>query len=580
MRPHSFPRCKRRSLFAWSACLLLSSCTSPAGSDPPPRSAAPTSSAAAPGPILVSVVGLADLHGHVETTPLLGGYVANLRAARAATGGGVLLVDAGDMFQGTLESNLGEGRAVLHAYGALGVAAAAVGNHEFDYGPAGPAATPTSPSDDPRGALLARIREAPFPILSANVAIAKTHARLPIGEPSTIVQIAGVSFGIIGVTSADTLQTTAHPNVADLEIKPLASTIEAEAKRLRTEARADVVVVLAHAGAKCRGFRKGIDEDQCEKDAEIFKVARELPKGAVDVIVAGHTHQGVAETVNGVPIVQAWAYGRAFSRVDLSIERGPSGAKVAGSTVFEPQALCPDAKEFSVTCARPAYEGSVPQPDAAVAAAIAPDVAAAKVRRDENLGVVLKGKVRRDYDHESEEGNLFVDLLREAYPTATVAMTNGGGLREDLPAGPLRYGSLFEAFPFDNKVGFATLRGADLVKLLTEHMRQKGGVLSVSGIRVRAACRGADLKVEVTYDDGKPVGDADTITLLASDFMLTGGDSFWGSVHPSAPTLEDALVRDVLEAGLKKRSEIDPSALVDEKNPRMSFPGTRPVRCP
>ena len=155
-----------------------------------------------------------------------------------------------------------------------------------------------------------------------------------------------------------------------------------------------------------------------------------------------------------------------------------------------------------------------------------------------------------------------------------------GGLREDLPAGPLRYGSLFEAFPFDNKVGFATLRGADLVKLLTEHMRQKGGVLSVSGIRVRAACRGADLKVEVTYDDGKPVGDADTITLLASDFMLTGGDSFWGSVHPSAPTLEDALVRDVLEAGLKKRSEIDPSALVDEKNPRMSFPGTRPVRCP
>ena len=66
------------------------------------------------------------------------------------------------MWQGTLESNLGEGAAVVDAYNAMGYTAAAVGNHEFDFGPAGPAAIPEQPGDDPRGALKLRIAEAQF----------------------------------------------------------------------------------------------------------------------------------------------------------------------------------------------------------------------------------------------------------------------------------------------------------------------------------------------------------------------------------------------------------------------------------
>src|SRR5687767_1552592 len=114
----------------------------------------------APGtPVTLSIVGTNDLHGGVTARAgrgglaLLGGYLKNLRAARARDGGAVLLVDGGDMFQGTLESNLAEGAPVVAAYNALGYTAAAVGNHEFDFGPVGPAATPRGPSDDPNGAL-------------------------------------------------------------------------------------------------------------------------------------------------------------------------------------------------------------------------------------------------------------------------------------------------------------------------------------------------------------------------------------------------------------------------------------------
>src|SRR5262245_10540959 len=90
-------------------------------------------------PTILSIVGTNDLHGGVLQRgdrgglAVLGGYVNNLRAARARDGGAVLLVDAGDMFQGTLESNLNEGASVIAAYNTLGYAAAAVGNHDFDF---------------------------------------------------------------------------------------------------------------------------------------------------------------------------------------------------------------------------------------------------------------------------------------------------------------------------------------------------------------------------------------------------------------------------------------------------------------
>ena len=111
------------------------------------------------GPVTISIVGTNDLHGGILARDgkgglaLFAGYVNNLRAARARDGGAVLVIDAGDMFQGTLESNLAEGSPVVAAYNALGYAAAAIGNHEFDYGPVGEAATPSKPGDDPRGAL-------------------------------------------------------------------------------------------------------------------------------------------------------------------------------------------------------------------------------------------------------------------------------------------------------------------------------------------------------------------------------------------------------------------------------------------
>ena len=89
----------------------------------------------APDTAILSIIGTNDVHGALARLPVLAGFVNNLRAARARDGGAVVVIDAGDMFQGTIESNSNEGAALIDAYNAIGYTAATVGNHEFDFGP-------------------------------------------------------------------------------------------------------------------------------------------------------------------------------------------------------------------------------------------------------------------------------------------------------------------------------------------------------------------------------------------------------------------------------------------------------------
>ncbi len=293
----------------------------------------------APGAQTITILGTQDLHGALERLPILAGYVDNVRAARKADGGAVVLVDAGDLFQGTLESNLTEGSPVIAAYNAIGYTAAAVGNHEFDFGPPGPAVTIQAADEDPRGALKARAAEARFPLLAANLYDAESNGRIkwPNMPASITVDENGVKVGIIGVTTEATPFTTMPANFKGLLVASPAGVITAEATRLRT-AGAQIVVVAAHLGSKCKDFTDPTDTSSCDQEEEVFKVARALPHGLVDVIVAGHTHASVAHRINDIAVVQAYSSGRGLARVDLRVN---ASGVVTGSKIYLPRELCP-----------------------------------------------------------------------------------------------------------------------------------------------------------------------------------------------------------------------------------------------
>jgi 5'-nucleotidase len=537
---------------------------------------------AAPPSVTLSIVGTNDVHGGIVERnasgglALFGGYVENLRAARARDGGAVLLIDAGDMFQGTLESNLNEGAVVVSAYNALGYLATAIGNHEFDFGPVGPRSTPASPEEDPRGALKARASEAHFPFLAANLIDTATGRMVdwPNVRASVTADVVGVKVGIVGLLTAETFSTTIASNTHGLRIAPLAPTLESEARRLRA-AGASVVILTAHAGGRCRTLDSPTDLSSCDQNAEIFTLARSLPAGLVDAIVAGHTHAGVAQDVNGVPIVESFSTGLSFGRIDLAIDR--ASGRVTAHQTFRPQNICAQEDPRTHRCdpsAPPAaYEGAKVVPDAAIARVLEPAIEAVRELKARPTGIVLDTPIRRSGEIESPLGNLFADAYRQSVPGADVAINNtDGGLRADLPAGALTYGSLFEVMPFDNKLVALHLTGAELRRLIRAQIDRGTRVFGLSGARVLVQCSGASLVVTILRPGGAAIRDDDHLVVVTTDFLAMAGDAVFTPVIPAKGfTLPDdaPLARDVVAAWLERHGgHLRDTELVDIKNPR------------
>ncbi|HXG71917.1 MAG TPA: 5'-nucleotidase C-terminal domain-containing protein, partial [Gemmatimonadaceae bacterium] len=276
------------------------------------------------------IIGTNDFHGALEPRPDRAGVKRGGAAYVAAAIDGArrecadrcvtLLLDGGDMFQGTLASNLAFGRPVVEYYDAIGYAAAALGNHEFDWGV---------------DTLRARMRQARYGILGANVRYINGRDVEWIRN-DTIVQRGRVKIGIIGVSTVTTPTQTRSSNVVGLRFDDPAPIVDSIGKALRARG-ANYVVVVAHAGAFCGRDNRA----QCT--GEIADLANKVTT-RIDAIVSGHTHSLVNTVVNGIPILQAFSSGRAIDILDIPLD-GRAGAAGTRSEVreFSADTLAPHA---------------------------------------------------------------------------------------------------------------------------------------------------------------------------------------------------------------------------------------------
>ncbi|HEY4120118.1 MAG TPA: 5'-nucleotidase C-terminal domain-containing protein [Byssovorax sp.] len=564
------------------------------------------SAATSPDVVTLSIVTTTDLHGNLVPRDgrgglaAFGGYVRNLRAARADDGGALLLVDSGDTFQGGVESDLSEGAVVVDAYAALGYSAIAIGNHEFDFGAADGPGARERPDADPRGALKALAAHSPFPFLAANLIDDATAKRVawPNVLASTLIAAAGVKVGIVGIMTIDALRATLRANVQGLQVAPLAETVAREAAALRARG-AQVVIVVAHAGGACAELGAPRDLTSCDANAEIFEVAHRLPRGLVDVIAAGHTHQAVQQEVDGIAIVQAYALGRAFGRVDVAFDRRTRA--VAEKTIFPPRDICvPQGLGFdcegrptevtgthavadATDGAGASYEGRPLSSDAAIEAAMAPALARVHALQAVPLGVVLDTPIPRAAAPDSPLGNLFADAQRER-AGADVAINNNvrGGLRADLPAGPLVFGRLYDVFPFDNRLLTLTITGAELRAVLADAVRRnRRGALALSGVEARVACSATgELDVEVVRANGAPLGADERVTVAALDSLVLG--PVFAAVPSAAHAVSAGapLMRQTVEDWLRARGgHLTASDFVHAERPRWRFAGDDLTAC-
>ena len=544
--------------------------------------------------VVISIVGTNDVHGELLPKPgrgglvTISGYVDALRAARGPDR--VLLIDAGDMWQGTLESNLTEGAAVVDIYNAMGYVAAAVGNHEFDFGPAGGAATPQDDDDDARGALKLRASEADFPLLSAN--LADEYDGRPVSwnnvQPSIIVDVGGILVGVVGVMTEEALATTIAANTRGLDVLPLATSVRREAKDLR-EKGAKLVIVAAHAGGRCSDFSDPLDLSSCDTGSEVVRLAEALPVGLVDHIIAGHVHQGMAHVVNDISITSSYSHTHSFSRVDLSMDKA-TGRRVSRE-VFPPQLACPrwDTEDSCVwqlaaqDSARPAvYEGQVVEPNADVLEIAQRAARRALDRKLEDLGAFLETPFTLKGNPESALGNLMTDAMLDSVAGDIAIHNVSGGIRAILPAGELTFGAVYEMFPFDNRVVVLELTGRQLRKVIAAQALKSRRRAGISGMHVTASCAGGTLAIEMRLADERVVSDTDRVNVIVNDFLALGGDDILTPVLPAGGfEFDDSLplVRDVLVEWFRDRGSLRADAFLTGDAPKWRVPADAVDAC-
>lgn len=467
-----------------------------------------------PGTRVLRIIATNDFHGALEPRPDASGvrrggaaYVAAAieRAEKeCAPGCETLLLDGGDLFQGTPASNLSFGRPVVDYYNRMGYAAAALGNHEFDWG------TDT---------LRARMRQAKFGIFGANVRYSDGRD-VPWIRNDTIVKRGSTRIGIIGISTVATPTTTRSGNVAGLRFDDPAPIVDSIGAALRKRG-ADLIVVIAHAGAFCG--RDGATD--C--GGEIIDFARKLTT-KVDAIVSGHTHSLVNAEVKGIPIVQARSSGRAIDVLDVPL--GDSSL-----------AITHQVREIA---------SDTLQPVTAVDAIVKKAVSSVATRVNRHVATIPATLPRQGPQYQL--GNLIADAQRWA-GKGDVAIMNNGGIRTELRAGEATYGSLFELQPFGNTLYALTMTGAQLRGLL-EAMLTKNPVNDhVSGLTIKydpTKPAGSRL-VSATMADGTALNDARTYKVIVNDFLATGGEGYNAGGRAASATPLNIVDLDALIAYLK-----------------------------
>lgn len=542
----------------------------------------------------LTVISTTDFHGALEGEEALTAdgqkltigtgavFATYLKTLKKNTKGPVLWIDSGDLFQGTMASNLFEGAPVVRLFNHLGLTAAALGNHEFDYGPEGEKAVPRTPSDDPRGALKARIREAKFPFLAANV---KTTSRqVPEWlKPSMVVETGGLRVGIVGAASPGTPGSTNALNLTGLTFQPLLPAVKNEAERLRREERVDAIIVTMHVGAICddNDLSKQEDLSSCkEKDSESIDFAKDLPAGLVDLVVTGHTHRGVAKKVNGIAVLQAYSGGKYIGWANVNPNTHTS--EVAGLTPVCEKVIdtnkgktCDpfDIKRARGTLEDAVFFGEKIKPDAAVTRLLAPELSKVRAMKNAPLGFSSADEITRDYSRESALGNLVADVTRDALPGADLGLANGGGLRANIPAGPVTYGRIFNVLPFDNQLATITVPGSKVYELVKVGAFSGAGVFSWSS-NLTFTADGCELK-EILVD-GRPLDKDKTYKIATSDFLANGGSGVKNAKIPpeAVETFWDSayILRDLTANVLKNwHKDIKSSDFYKADAPRQKF---------
>jgi uncharacterized repeat protein (TIGR01451 family) len=454
----------------------------------------------------------------IAGAPRLATVVDDIRAKT----GNLLVLDAGDQFQGTLFFTLFQGEVLNETMNYIGYDAMAVGNHEFDSGP---------------GALVDFIQGADFPVISTNIEIdALEEPELAsLIEPYVILERGGHEIGIIGLITPDTDNISSPgPNVTFTD--PLTS-LQATADELMALG-VDKIIALTHLGY--------------DYDLELAESV-----SGVDIIIGGHSHSftytptdpikfGPPEFPQFAPLAPVGEY--------PTVVQSPADEPVLVVTAYQWGTFLGnlqvtfDHQGLVVTYGgNPIFLGADVEKDAVLDAMLDPYREAVQDLIQEVVGEttvdlpIIEEGLQICRLGECLMGNLVADAMlwmaNEIEPEAgyQIAFQNGGGLRAPIMAGEVTMGDILETLPFGNTIATFELQGtyvkAALENGASRYPSANGGFAQVAGLRytIDPAQEVGERIVSVEVWNGTvwEALDPDAMyKVVTNDFMRRGGDNY------------------------------------------------------
>ncbi|MEK4083032.1 5'-nucleotidase C-terminal domain-containing protein [Psychrobacillus sp. FSL K6-1415] len=435
-----------------------------------------------------------------------------------------LLVDAGDVFSGTLYFNEFKGQADVEFMNMMKYDLMTFGNHEFDLGS----------SAEGHKALADFVKKANFPFVAANTDFSQDEHLKGLfnvkiqSNPknsqiySGIIKVVnGQKIGLFGLTTAETKDISSPGKVSFTDYVKAAQQMVNEFEKQGV----NKVIAVTHLGYD--------DNPQYDNDLQLAaKVS------GIDVIVGGHSHTKLDKPVvvdkdlvgkakDPTVIVQAYQYSEFLGTLNVEFDKSGKVIKHAGQLIsVNDQAEDGKAKELLEK-----YSSKISALKNELTGAIA--VNALDNPRSSTGGLSVRS-------NETALGNLIADGMlkkaREYNKDVIMAFQNGGGIRAAIDQGPITVGEVITVLPFGNTLATMKLTGAEIKATfevsLKEFPKENGGFLHVSGAKV-------------SYDSTKPIGqrvasiqfkNADgtytevkedaTYTIATNAFTAKGGDGY------------------------------------------------------
>lgn len=415
--------------------------------------------------------------------------ITAIAEARARGGENQVLLDAGDQFQGSLFYTQYGGAMAAEFMEQIKFDAMAVGNHEFDDGPEG---------------LAAFLDLVNFPVLSANIDVSANNMLAGKVDKSTVLEVGGERIGVVSVLAEDTVETSSPGETVIFSSAIDAAQAEVDAL---TGGGINKIILLTHVGLS--------------KDMELAEALTN-----VDLIIGGHSHTLLSNTndraagsypmnVNGVPIVQAYAYSKYLGELNVTFDDAGVVTEISGEPILLDASVAEDAAAVArvAELAKPLEE-------------LRNKVVA---QTDQSIG----GDRAVCRAMECTMGNLIADAMLERVKDQgiQVAIQNGGGIRASIEAGEVTMGDVLTVLPFQNTLSTFEVSGATLVAALENGVSQieegAGRFPQVAGMSYAfdaAAAPGA--RISDVMVGGAPIDMEKVYGVVSNNYVRNGGDGY------------------------------------------------------